>query len=105
MLLSLFPFIWLCATELGVPASDGLRRKRDGKINAARACFNILNPPNDWLLGLSAEERRNISHDRLAEVKEILKKLGDDSFGKKTSRRDFAGVYIYVSKSIDLSAK
>ena len=91
-LLSRLPFIWLCVTELGVPAWDGLRRKKDGKINAVRACFNIVNPPNDWLPALRAEERRNISHEGIGEVKEILKKLGNDPFGTEASLSNFAGV-------------
>jgi hypothetical protein len=35
-----------------------------------------------WL-ELRAAEGRNISHGHLDEVKEILKKLGDDPFGNK----------------------
>jgi hypothetical protein len=44
-------------------------------------------------LELRAEEGRNISHGHLDEVKEILKKLGDDPFGNKkdSSRLWLAG--------------
>jgi hypothetical protein len=39
----------------------------------------ILN--GEWFLELPAGKSCNISHGHLGEVKEILKKLGDDPFG------------------------
>ena len=41
----------------------------------------VLN--GDWFLELRAEKNRNMSHGGLGEVKEILKKFGDDPFGMR----------------------
>jgi hypothetical protein len=42
-----------------------------------------LNPPSDWFVELGSGESCNISHGHLDEVKEIVKKLGDDPFGNE----------------------
>ncbi len=72
-----------CAMGVAELASDGLRRTTNGRIKAVRAFLDIvLNSASDQLGRLRAGESCNISHGHLGEVKEILKKLGDDPFGK-----------------------
>jgi hypothetical protein len=66
--------------ELG---SNRLSRTTSGRMKAIKVFFNIvLNPPNSRLVRLRAGESCNISHGHIGEVKEILKKLDDDPFGK-----------------------
>ena len=73
-----------CAAGFADPASDGLSRKRNRRRKAVRAFVSIVLNGN-WLLRSFARESWNISHKDLGEVKEILEKLGDDSFGNRLS--------------------
>jgi hypothetical protein len=53
-------------------------------MKAVRVFFDIvLNPPSNWLLTLRAGASCNISRGHLGEVREILKKFGDDPFGMR----------------------
>jgi hypothetical protein len=45
--------------------------------------WHCFESSSDWLRRLGAVESCNISHGHLGEVKEIVKKLGDDPFGMR----------------------